>query len=291
MPGLAAAHAFMGNVQLARRNSEAAQAAFERALDIEPDLIDALTGLARVDFANQSPTNAIALIEGRLRQTPDNPELLMLAARVYATAGGLAAAEAPLKHVIEVDPSNLRAYEMLAQVYVHIGKLNEALTGYQELLRLQPKSVSALTMIGIILQVQNKPEEARRQYERVITIDPHAGVAANNLAWMYANSDGNLDVALRLAQSAKAQLPTQPEVDDTIGWIYYRKNLPDLAIPPLRQSTVGDPTNPIPHYHLGLAYAKTGNTQLARASLEKALSLKPDFNGSNDARQLLATLR
>ena len=66
------------------------------------------------------------------------------------------------------------------------------------------------------IQKQKKDAEAKVKYEKVLSLNSHAGVAANNLAWIYAASDGNLDMALQLAQTAKAQLPDRPEVNDTL---------------------------------------------------------------------------
>jgi hypothetical protein len=42
------------------------------------------------------------------------------------------------------------------------------------------------------------------------------------------------------------------------------------------------------HYHLGLAQLKAGNTRQGRAALSRALALKSDFNGADDARKALA---
>ena len=125
----------------------------------------------------------------------------------------------------------------------------------------------------------------------MLEIDPRAAVAANNLAWIYAQDGGNLDIALQLAQTAKSQLPDQPEFNDTLGWIYYKKDLATLAIPPLQQSVEKDPKNPVYHYHLGLAYAKSGDKGKAKSSLEQALKLKPDFEGAAEARKVLASLQ
>ena len=72
-------------------------------------------------------------------------------------------------------------------------------------------------MLGTILELQGKKDEAKERYSKALQIDPRAAVAANNLAWIDANSNGNLDVALQLAQTAKAQLPNRHEVDDTLG--------------------------------------------------------------------------
>ena len=98
---------------------------------------------------------------------------------------------------------------------------------------------------------------------------------------MLAESNGNLDVALQLAQTSRG-LPDDPFVSDTLGWVYYKKNLANLAIPPLRRSIEKAPGNAVVHFHLGLAYAKTGDTASARSSLERALKLQPDFPSAEE---------
>ena len=85
-------------------------------------------------------------------------------------------------------------------------------------------------------------------------------VAANNLAWMYAETGENLDMALQLAQAAARRLPNNPAIQDTLGWIYYKKGLATLAIAPFQKSIELDPKNPVFHYHLGLAHLKNGDS-------------------------------
>ncbi len=126
-------------------------------------------------------------------------------------------------------------------------------------------------MLGTILELQGQTDQAKERYNRALKIDPRAAVAANNLAWFDANTNGNLDVALQLAQTAKAQLPNRHEVDDTLGWIYYKKGLSSLAVESLSQSTNRQPDNPNYNYHLALAYHQNGDKEKARTNLEKAL--------------------
>ena len=145
--------------------------------------------------------------------------------------------------------------------------------------------------MGMLLQMQDKPAEARASYERALAIDPRSAVAANNLAVLYADSDGDMNVALQLAQTAKAGLPDQPSVDDTLGWVYYKRGNSNLAIAPFEAAVKAAPENATYHYHLGLAYASAGKRSQARASMEKALSLNNTFSGADDARQQLASLQ
>jgi tetratricopeptide (TPR) repeat protein len=74
---------------------------------------------------------------------------------------------------------------------------------------------------------------------------------------------------------------------DTLGWVYYKKGLYDLAIGEFSDSLAKIPENAAVIYHLGMAYYKKGEKEKAKEQLEKALSLQPDFPGSDEARQVL----
>ncbi len=51
-------------------------------------------------------------------------------------------------------------------------------------------------------------------------------------------------MALQLAQVAKEQLPEQPEVNDTLGWVYFKKDLFGQAASAFQQAIEKDPKNP-----------------------------------------------
>ena len=94
-----------------------------------------------------------------------------------------------------------------------------------------------------------------------------------------------------IAQTAKAALPDDPDVNDTLGWVYYKRELPSMAIEPFQQSIKTDPNNAIYHYHLGLAYLKMGERIKAKSAFERALKLQSNFDGAEDAKKALADLQ
>jgi hypothetical protein len=55
----------------------------------------------------------------------------------------------------------------------------------------QQKPIAALTMAGMIEQMQSQLPEAEQAFQRVLRLDPRAGVAANNLAWIYAERESS----------------------------------------------------------------------------------------------------
>jgi len=290
-PGVASLHAQMGALHLKTKDRVGARREYDRALVLDPQSFDAFSGLIAIDVEDKNVARAKAAVEARLQSVPKDPALLALAAAMYGTLHETGRQEALLQRLIEVSPNNLQAFAGLASLYAQENRLDEARQGFEALATRAPKSVGVQTMVAVILQAQRKDSEARKVYESVLQIDPTAGLAANNLAWIYADGGGNLDVALGLAQTAKRQMPDVPQVNDTLGWVFYKKDLAEQAIPAFEASVKTSPKNPTYRYHLGLAYAQAGKLVQAREALDEALRQKPDFHEAAEARRALAPSR
>ena len=97
-------------------------------------------------------------------------------------------------------------------------------------------------------------------------------------------------MALNLAQDAKAQVPDDPHISDTLGWIYYKKNIYGRAVSYLKEASEKVPDNPVIRYHLGMAYFKNDNKAMAKKELAKAIELNPKFPGAEEAKATLKGL-
>jgi len=289
-PNVPDVHVVRGTLQGLQHNNAAARAAFSRALQLSPQHLDAFGGLVAIDLQEKRFDDAVKRVESELTKRPDAPELLMLAGTVYDRAAKRDKAEQALLRLVSVDPRSQAGYAMLAQLYVKQQRLDEARKQFEVIAKRDPRSVGARTMIGIILEVQGKREEAKKAYEAAVADGQAAPVAANNLAFMYAEDGQNLDTALQLASTAKKLMPENSEVDDTLGWVYYKKDLASLAIPPLEESLKKRPDNPNALYHLGMTYAKIGDKAKSRDALERALKLNLRQAYVASARQTLATV-
>ncbi len=280
----------MARLQLAKKDRAGARKTLDAVLKADPANLEALTDLTRLDIAEGKGAEGRARVDDALQRHPDNPRVLLLAGVTYATLKDYPASEKFIRKALEKDPSNIQAYMTLAQLFRVQKRLPEALAEYKNVADRQPRSVPIQTIYAIMLQMQNRTADAKAVYQRIIEMDPNAAVASNNLAWMITEEGGDLDIALQLAQKAKSQLPDNPEVSDTLGWVYYKKGLATLAVPAFRHSIEKAPANPLYHYHLGLAYVSTGDQRAAREALEQALKLNANFEGAADARKALAAL-
>jgi putative PEP-CTERM system TPR-repeat lipoprotein len=288
----AAVQTALGMLATMKKDAAGARQAYGRALSANPQAYQALAGLLTAELQGKNFGAARALIEKQLAQNPNDPNLNLMAAQTYDVLGDNFEMEKALKKTVDANPHSLEAYTLLGKMYYQQGRLDLARIELEKYVASAPASVPGNTMLGTILDLQGKKQEAKARYNRALQIDPRAAVAANNVAWLDANTEGaNLDLALQLAQTAKAQLPNQHEIDDTLGWIYYKKGMATRAIESLENSTLKQPSNPLYAYHLGLAYHKNGDAAQARKELERALKLKPDFAGADHAKQVLESIR
>ncbi|HET9831578.1 MAG TPA: tetratricopeptide repeat protein [Vicinamibacterales bacterium] len=280
-----------GALYIARKDIGAARSAFTRALDLDPSSADALTGLVALDLGSNNVRAAIDRLNAHLIKSPNDAGGWFLAAKAYGMVGEDLQTERALLKTIELDPGRVQAFALLGNLHAARGKLDVALQQFQGWAAREPKSVAAQTMIGLTLERMNRIQEAKQVYEKLLAADRHASIAANNLAWLYAETGGNIDQATDLAQMAKSQAPDQPAFNDTLGWIYYKKDLIEQAVPLLKQSLEKDPDNALTHYHLGMAYAKAGEDSKAIEELKKALALDPKLYTADEARRTLKELQ
>ena len=219
---------------------------------------------------------------------PNNPALLILAARTQATIGEPAKSEALPSARSRWIRRVFRPTACLASYTRSRG----ARRGEDQVSRGPParsKSVGPARCWRCYGRERaTKPKRSRNTSTR--SIDPRAGVAANNLAYIYVSTDKQLDEALQLAQTAVQAMPDEPVVNDTLGWIYVRKNQAALGVHHLESSVQKTPDDPVFNYHLGMAYVQTGEFDKAKRALTKALSIRPDFEGAAAARKALATI-
>jgi tetratricopeptide (TPR) repeat protein len=145
-------------------------------------------------------------------------------------------------------------------------------------------------MTAVIYERMKDYPNARDAYEKVLTLRPDWFLALNNLAYLYAEHFNRLDRAYELAQKARNLNPGDGIIADTFGWIVYKRGDYQQALASLQDSAAKFPDNPEVQYHLGMAQYMMGNTDQARAALQKAVRAESDFSGKDEAQKRLAQL-
>jgi tetratricopeptide (TPR) repeat protein len=184
----------------------------------------------------------------------------------------------------------MQAYYALAGIYLSENQQDQAIAQYEALLDVNPKQTAAHMLLGTLYDLQERFDLSEKHYRAALDINPKFVPAANNLAYILADQDKDINEALNFARLAKEKFPNDPNVMDTLGWVYYKKGLYDNAIGEFTDCLDKIPDNPTVIYHLGMAYYKKGDLENARVELKKALALDQNFTGASEAKRILAEL-
>src|SRR5581483_9738055 len=108
--------------------STKAEDAFEHVLQIEPDNLEGIRGLANIAYDHQDRPKAIEFYQKYLAKKPDDPEVRTDMGTMYFESGQADRAIAEYEKVIEQSPSFFQAYFNLAVVYDAQGDRTKART-------------------------------------------------------------------------------------------------------------------------------------------------------------------
>ncbi len=199
-------------------------------------------------------------------------------------------AQAAFEKAVELDHNNVNAFLMLADAQAARGSLPQALASAERAVQQNPRGVRAYAVVGVLEEKSGNWQKAEEAYQKAMQIDPGYGLGANNLAFLLLEHGGNVDVALSLAQTARNSLPDSPSTADTLAWAYIMKGIYGSAIDLLLKALTQTPDNPTYHYHLGVAYQRSGNAAAAATQFRQVLKLDPGYVKGQEIHKQLADL-
>jgi tetratricopeptide (TPR) repeat protein len=241
-------------------------------------------------LASKQPDKAKKILDEYLEKEPKNPLLWEMAGRFHLARREPTEAESAFLKAIELAPDFTQPYYQLGLMYAAQKKLPEAEAKFAKVVEKDDKNVGAHTLLGVVRNSLGKIDEANKEYRRALELSPKNALAANNLASNLSDHGGNLDEALKFAQVAREAAPEDPNVADTLGWIYFRKGLFDTAYPLISDASKKLEKNAVIRYHHGMVLSKKGKAKEAAAELRAALALDANFPGAAEAKKELGTL-
>jgi tetratricopeptide (TPR) repeat protein len=280
-----------GAVSEAEKKYEAATAAYERALEIQPAAGEPLTALIRVDAARKQLPQAFARLDKVIAQQPENVIARNLKGELLATRGELDAAAAAFNEAIAKAPQWWMPYRGLALSHLAGKRNDQAIKALED--GVAKTGAGALaTDLAALYERLNRPDDAIRIYEGMVTREPNSVAAANNLAMLlvsYRTDANSLQRAGELA--GKLDRVSEPSILNTRGWVKFKRGEFQESLALLQQAVDKSPESPLMRYHLGMAQLKTGDRASAQKNLEAAISSGRQFHGSKDAEAALEQMK
>ncbi len=237
-------------------------------------------GLVNTRSAQGDYDGAIRMVQAQLSKNPDRLDYRRLLAETEVRAKKYDSAIGEYQSMLQKDPSAYN-YIRLGEVQRDAGKLDDAIASFQKAKQLKPTDPFPVLEMAVLYDAVGRMDEARKGYEEVLKLQPDNDVALNNLAYSKADQGVDLDQALTYAERARQKLPDNPNVADTIGLIYLRKNLVDESIRVLSDLVSRQPKIATYHLHYAMALYQKGEKTAAKKELEEAT-----HDGPNDKEKM-----
>lgn len=224
-------HVLLGNSALAQHRLGYAMIEFEQAMLLDPHSMAAMDGLVQVYRMGGITRPMLEHMEHSAAAPPSSAALMELAGRLYAEHGWDRDAARCFQHAWQMDPKRSTAAVQLTAIEARLGNNEAAIASASGI-----NASDALVLSGARADQARNPAAAARAYEEALQKGDSTGVAANNLAWIYAEQGRNLDRALELAQSAREANPSSPAVTDTLGYVLLKRREYSMAVAELKHA-------------------------------------------------------
>ncbi|HXL05186.1 MAG TPA: tetratricopeptide repeat protein [Bacillota bacterium] len=171
---------------------------------------------------------------------------------------------------------------------------DKALKAYEQVIKLDPDNIEARCNLGLCYWLTDDIDKAINTLEAVIARAPGFLPAYNNLGFILADEERDINRGITLIETAANRDPANPVYMDSLGWAYFKLGNFDEAERTIRRALLFDSLFPdkgalaTAHYHLAMVYEAMGKKAEAISAIQQALEVEP-FNSK--FRNELARLR
>jgi tetratricopeptide (TPR) repeat protein len=266
-----------------------AKAEMEEILKGNPEDTQVLETLVASYAAEKQVPAALQRLRQAVAARPKSEALLMLLGTYLERSGDLAGARETFEQARTLKADSAPTLLALADLDLREKKLDAARQMLAPVLDSRDRQISiqAHLLAGGLEGSAGNYQLATGHFRKVVEQDPANVVALEHLAFLLADYDNQPDEALQLAQKAEELAPTNPQVEDTLGWILYRKGMYSMALKHLEFASQ-PASRPRQKLHLALVYFKLGERQKGHSVLAAALKQNPDFPKSLSAQEVSA---
>ncbi|MBI3473171.1 MAG: tetratricopeptide repeat protein [Candidatus Solibacter usitatus] len=285
-----------GLLKILDKDYRSAMAALQDAVHQNPEDPRTVEALALSYLEQKQTMAAIQMIRDHARAWQKSAALQQFVGEWMLERGLRADARAAFAAAAGADPALSAPRLALAQLDAADGKLEEARKTL-EAVALRGRGATAARMLLADLEVDaGRLPAAADQYRKILETDANNVKALNNLAYILVDTDNQPDHALEYAQRAKELASSNPDVEGTLGWIFYRKGLYPLARTHLEVAVKRDRSASdrwsvenaaLRKYHLAMTYAKLHESKRAAQMLEAAMKINATLPEAKAASQVL----
>jgi len=178
----------------------------------------------------------------------------------------------------------------------------EAISDLIRAVKLRPDIAEAFHNLVFAYERTGDLRNAARAYERALQIKPNYPSALNNLGYLLATSDTEVEKAVALCQRAVELQPNSASFQDSLGWALYKAGRHPEAARHFAAAVKIDPSFFKAHFNLGLVEFANNNhaaaivhfrncLQINSSYLKAYVSLADSYEKVNDSSRALHVYR
>ena len=272
---------------LGKKDYEAALAPLKAVTGAAPDSADAWFYLGYAYHRLHQEADARAAYE---RAVQLNPELYQAQVNLGLILLGLKDVSAALPHLqkaVALKPAEARPHLDLGDALQASGQVSEAQNELRRALELDPRLDRAAYELGKIELEEKQYSSAAGDFEKALVLNPERAQAELGIA----SADEALGQTSQAEQHLESYLKMQPadaSVRFHLARLYLQENKSDLALPQLQQLEQAHAEIPGLDAALADAYARAGKLSDSESFYRKALAAAPSGPDAADLHRALA---
>lgn len=248
-PNLDVVHSALGHLYAGTGRDREAAAAFQRALEINVNSVEALHGLAEIHYRAQRLADAETLYHRALGLQPGNWATHHKFGWFLYQNGRYDEAAEQFQAIVSIDPNNMQGHSSLGSALMLSGNLVDALPALRRAIEIAPRN-DTYSNLGLLYYYMGKMPDAVAAHRQAIKLAPNDHLAWANLGdalSFTSDEEGTREAfgtAERLAQSKLSINPNDAGTLIDLAWIEAMLDKPAEArrvIARARELTPGDP--------------------------------------------------
>lgn len=248
---------------------------YQKALDIDPEYLDAYLGLASVSMKLGQHEKAESIYKIVLELDDQNELVYLYLGNLYAMQGKYDEAIDSFKKTLERNPFSINAFNGLGLSYAWKGETDKALNIYRQTLRQYPESTVIRNSLGTLYMQLGEPEKAIAEFSTSLEAEPENVEVRNNLGILYLRIQRYKEAAREFITCLKYQA-NNPKILSNLGNAYVYLGLYDEAIQMYQWAVELDPSLFRTYLLLGDLCFGIEQTACAIEAYQGALKLQPE---------------
>lgn len=261
---------------LAMGQTDQAMAELERASSLSDKDVRADISIITLDLQRNEFDKALKAIDALEKKLPNKAFTHNLRAMAFLGKNDKTSARKSLERALALDPKHVPAAISMAYLELSENHVDAARKRFEGILAQTSNNLQAMLGLANIALLNKQEKDHAAWLEKAAKTHPEAIQPRVLLSRYYLNKNDPAK-ALALAKEAVSNNPNDPNAIDFLAAMQLAGNNPIGAVDTYKKLIAKSPDSGEAHYRLALAQITAKNPAEGRASLNRALTLKPDL--------------